>query len=106
MRLVRSRKEPILRSLGYVYNFDRMVYLNRAARKAFSVEWLEDHTDEELRRALEEQNGSKLADVVTSPGEGGWRLYLNARPAASVIDALLAEVNLARVRVRVRVRDS
>jgi len=90
---VRSHKEPILRSLGYVYNFDRMVYFNRTARKAFSVEWLEDHTDDELRRALEEQNGTNIADIVTSADDGAWRLYLNARPSESVIDAFLAEVN-------------
>lgn len=90
---MRSEKEPLLRSRGYVYNFDRMVYLSRAARKAFSVEWLEDHTDDELRRALEEQNGSNLADVITSGEEGEWRLYLNARPSTAVIDAFLAEVN-------------
>lgn len=90
---MRSNKEPILRSLGYVYNFDRMVYFSRAARKAFSVEWLEDHTDEDLQRALQEQNGSNIADVVTSRDDGGWRLYLDARPSQSVIDAFLAEVN-------------
>ena len=60
-----------------------MVYVNRAAKKAFSVEWIEDHTDDELQSALREQNAS-----------GDWQLYLNApRPAKSVIDAFLAEVN-------------
>jgi len=93
LTFVRSNKEPVLRSFGYAYNFDRMVYFNRAAKKAFSVDWLEDHTDEELRHALEEQNGSNIADIVTSGDEGGWRLYLNSRPSQSVVDAFLAEVN-------------
>jgi hypothetical protein len=78
---MRSNKEPILRSLGYVYNFDRMVYFNRTARKAFSVEWLQDHTDEELRNALDEQSASDE-----------WQLYLNARPSEAVISTFLAEV--------------
>ena len=46
---VRTKKEPLLRDAGYTYNFDRMVYLNRATRKAFSVEWVEDNSEEELR---------------------------------------------------------
>lgn len=75
-------KEPILRSRGYAYNFDRMVYLNREAKKAFSVEWIEDHSEEELRQALDEQNASD-----------DWQLYLSARPSQSVIDKFLAEVN-------------
>ena len=93
MASVRTSKEPTLRSHGYVYNFDRMVYFNRAARKAFSVDWLEDHSDDELRRALEEQNGTNIADVVTSDDEDAWRLYLNSQPSRSVVDAFLAEVN-------------
>ena len=79
---MQSAKEPILRTNGYVYNFDRMVYYNRLAKKAFSVEWLEDHTEDELKRKLEERNGAD-----------DWKLYLNACPSKSVIDAFLAEVN-------------
>lgn len=78
---MRSAKEPALRSQGYLYNFDRMVYFSRAAKKAFSVEWLEDHSDDELRLALEERNG------------GGWKLYLSAPTSQSVIDTFLAEVS-------------
>jgi len=91
---MRSQKEPLLRSLGYVYNFDRMVYFNRMAKKAFSVEWLEDHTDEELRRALGERNGAEAADVVAAGDRGEWRLYVSGRkPSESVIETFLAEVN-------------
>lgn len=82
MPCVSSQKEPILRACGYVYNFDRMVYLNREAKKAFSVDWLEDHSEDELRDALRERNTN-----------GDWQLYLNARPSQSVIDTFLAEVN-------------
>ena len=79
---MRSGKEPILKTSGYVYNFDRMAYYNREAKKAFSVEWLEDHTEDDLRRALEERNGSD-----------DWRLYVSAQLSKSVRDAFLAEVN-------------
>jgi hypothetical protein len=74
--------EQILKSARYVYNFDRMAYFNRAAKKAFSVEWVEDHTDEELRRALDEPNNSD-----------DWQLYAEPRPPQSVINEFLAEIN-------------
>jgi hypothetical protein len=77
---VRSGKEPILKARGYVYNFDRMAYFNRGDKKAFSVEWLEDHTDEDLQKALGEPIN-------------GWKVYLNSEPSQSVIDIFLAEVN-------------
>ena len=71
-----------------------MVYFNRAAKKAFSVEWLEDHTDDELRGALGERNGIESADVVTAGDRGEWHLYVSGRrPSQSVIDTFLAEVN-------------
>ena len=78
---MKSEKEPILRANHYSYNFDRMVYYNRATQKAFSVDWLEDHTEEDLKRALAERN------------ENGWQLYLEKRPSRAVVDAFLAEVN-------------
>jgi hypothetical protein len=77
-----SAKEPILKDARYVYNFDRMAYYNRAVKKAFSVEWVEDHTDEELRRAVEEPNDSN-----------DWQLYVEPRPSQRVIDEFIAEIN-------------
>jgi len=79
---VRSEKEPVLRANRYRYDFDRMVYYNRTAKKAFSVEWLEEHTDDDLKRALAERNETN-----------GWKIYMDARPSQAVIDAFLAEVN-------------
>ncbi len=78
---MRDRKEPLLKANGYVYNFDRMAYVNRVAKKAFSVEWVEEHTEDDLRRALDD------------PENDEWQLYLTARPSQSVLDAFLAEVN-------------
>ena len=77
-----SNNEPILKAAKYVYNFDRMAYYNRTAKKAFSVEWVDDHTEDELRRALAEPNDS-----------GEWRLYAEPRPPQRVINEFLAEIN-------------
>ena len=79
---VKAEKEPILKAAKYVYNFDRMAYYNRASKKAFSVEWVEDHSDEELRRALAEPNDSD-----------SWQLYAEPRPPQGVIQEFLADIN-------------
>jgi hypothetical protein len=79
---VPTKKEPILKAAKYVYNFDRMAYYNRADKKAFSVEWIEDHSDEELKRALEEPNDSD-----------DWQLYAEPRPPQRVINEFLTEIN-------------
>lgn len=75
-------KESILKAARYVYNFDRMAYYNRAARKAFTIEWVDDHTDDDLRRALAEPSDSD-----------GWKVYAEPRPPQSVIKEFLAEIN-------------
>jgi hypothetical protein len=74
-------KDPILRAAGYLYNFDRLAYFNRAAKKAFSLEWVEDHTDAELREALEKANDSEE-----------WEVYAEPRPSQRVINEFLAEI--------------
>jgi hypothetical protein len=59
-------KGQILENAGYAYNFDRMVYFNRATKKVFSIEFVEDHDETELRKCVsEETNGSE------------WRFYFN-----------------------------
>jgi len=81
MRRVKKTDEDLLKAHGYVYNFDRMAYFNRAVRKVFSLEWVEDHRDD-LMRALEEKNES-----------GDWQIYADRMPSRAVIDAFVAEVN-------------
>jgi hypothetical protein len=55
-----ASKSQILRDAGYVYNFDRMVYFNRATKKILSIEFVEDHSETELRKCIgEETNGSE-----------------------------------------------
>ena len=74
--------ELILKAAKYIYNFDRMAYYNRTRKKAFSVEWVEDHTNEDLRHALDEPNEN-----------GDWKVYAEPHPPQRVIDEFLAEIN-------------
>lgn len=53
-------KSKILRDAGYRYNFDRMIYFNRKAKKIFSVEFILDSDEEKLKNCLtEEKDGGK-----------------------------------------------
>jgi hypothetical protein len=60
-------KSEILTKSGYASNFDRMVYYNRSAKKAFSAEFVEDHPINELQERISE---------ATNDGE--WRFYTNS----------------------------
>jgi hypothetical protein len=55
----RDRKSEILRDAGYAYGFDREIYFNRVAKKVFSIEFVEDHSEEELKRCISENTRSK-----------------------------------------------
>ena len=67
-----AAKDQILEDAGYVYNFERALYVNRGARKAFSIEFVQDHTDEQIKARIAES------------GENGWRFYFNSAPVESV----------------------
>lgn len=58
-----------------------MVYVNRTSRKAFSLEWVEDHSVQELRERMGEPNVSDT-----------WQIYFNTKPSDSVLREFLAEV--------------
>jgi hypothetical protein len=66
-------KKDILWEANYRYNFDRDLYINRAAKKAFSLEFVDDKSEEELRRRIEE-----------STGGNGWTFYFNFPPSEGV----------------------
>lgn len=64
-----ASKKEVLQKGGYAYNFDRMVYFNRKTKKVFSVEFVEDHSEKELERCLnEDTNGAE------------WHFYFNTPP--------------------------
>lgn len=68
-----ASKSEILREAGYAYNFDRMVYFNPRTKKVFSVEFVEDHSEDQLQSCLsEETNGAE------------WRFYFNSPPPGAV----------------------
>ena len=78
-------KEELLKQAGYRYNFDRMVYFNRAARKVFSVEAVEDNSEGWLSEKIAERNGA-----------GEWLFYFNEAPSQAVIRDFLAEFDERR----------
>jgi hypothetical protein len=61
-----AEKMHLLDDAGYYYNFDRMMYINRKAKKAFSVEFVDDHPEAEIRSKIEE------------PIHEDWRFYTNS----------------------------
>lgn len=58
------KKKDILREANYRYDFDRDLFINRAAKKAFSIEFVDDNTQDELLRLIQENTNG-----------GGWRFY-------------------------------
>jgi hypothetical protein len=66
-------KRDILKEAEYWFNFDRALFFNRKARKAFSLEFVDDKPEEEIRRRVgESTNGN------------GWTFYFNSPPTESV----------------------
>jgi hypothetical protein len=76
-------KERLLNDAGYAYNFDRLAYVNRAAKKVFAVETVEDHTEEWLARKIAEPNSS-----------GDWKFY--EEPSVAVRRELVADLENGR----------
>jgi hypothetical protein len=66
-------KKDILFQANYRYNFDRDIYFNRAAKKAFSLEFVDDKPEEEILRRIEECTNGK-----------GWTFYFNSEPPDGV----------------------
>ena len=67
-----TEKEEVLESSGYQYHFDRMIYFNRATRRAFSLEYVEDHSQEEILK------------VLHAPPTEDWVFYFNVPPSDRV----------------------
>ncbi|MGZ5446472.1 MAG: hypothetical protein ACXW5U_31640 [Thermoanaerobaculia bacterium] len=74
-----DEKDDLLKRYGYRYNFDRMVYINRVAKKVFSVEAIEDHPTE------------WLADRLAESTNGEWRFYFNEVPSPAVVRDFLVQ---------------
>src|SRR5260370_13684381 len=68
-----ATKRQILEDAGYAYSFDRTIYVNRKTKKVFSVEFVEDHNEEDLKSRISENTQG-----------GKWRFYFNSPPSAAV----------------------
>jgi len=67
-----TEKEELLESSGYRYHFDRMIYAHRGVRRAFSLEFVEDHSHQELQKLLE------------MPATNEWIFHFNELPSDRV----------------------
>jgi hypothetical protein len=67
-----TTKQDLLENAGYRYSFDRELYFNREAKKAFSVEFVEDHSEEEMKRRLDQMPGAD------------WQFFFNDPPSNAV----------------------
>lgn len=74
-----TEKEMLLENSGYRYHFDRMIYFNRAARRAFSIEFVEDHSFQEIQQLVNEL-----------PAANGWTFHFN-EPSSDRVKRELAE---------------
>jgi hypothetical protein len=68
-----ATKQHILESAGYTYNFDREIYLNRKTKKVFSMDFVEDHDEEEIEQCIRRKtDGTK------------WQFHFNSAPGEAV----------------------
>jgi hypothetical protein len=68
-----AAKEQILKDSGYRYSFDRELYVNKSLKKAFSVEFIEDHSEEEIARLARDRSPSPQ-----------WEFFFNRKPSTAV----------------------
>lgn len=67
------QKKDILWEANYRYDFDRDLFVNHAVRKAFSIEFVDDHPEEELRQLIQEDTNGD-----------GWKFYFNTPPTDGI----------------------
>ena len=72
-------KSQILEDAGYAYSFRRLIYVNLRARKAFSVEFIDDNKEDELQKCIDEKTeGAKWRFYFTTPPSDGVRRELES----------------------------
>ena len=70
-------KKDVLRDADYWYNFDRDIFYNRKAKKAFSLEFVDDKSEEEIQLRIQENTNGN-----------GWTFYFNSPPSEGVKNIL------------------
>jgi hypothetical protein len=71
----------ILKDNGYRYNIHRMAYINRDAKKVFSIEAIEDHSLEWLSAKIAERSN------------GDWQFYFTEPQSPAVVRDFVAELD-------------
>jgi hypothetical protein len=61
-----STKVHLLDDAGYAYNFDRMMYINRRAKKAFSIEFIDDNPETRIQEKIQQPNQGENWDIYTN----------------------------------------
>ncbi len=67
------KKKDILLGADYRYNFDRDIYFNRKAKKAFSLEFVDDKDETVIRQSIQEPTDGSV-----------WKFYFNSDPSEGV----------------------
>lgn len=74
-------KSDVLFDADYHYNFDRDMFVNLRAKKAFSLEFVDDHSEETVR------------DGINEPTDGtAWRFYFNTPPSVAKQQMLVRDL--------------
>lgn len=63
---IQAEKTNLLNAAGYRYNLDRMMFVNRQVKKAFSTEFVDDHPEADIAARIQEPHN-----------EQEWRFYTN-----------------------------
>jgi hypothetical protein len=66
-------KDQLLKDAGYTYKPDRELYVNRKVRKAFSIDFLEERSPDEIASKINEARPS-----------GEWTFIFTIEPSESV----------------------
>lgn len=72
-------KSQILQDTGYAYSIDRLIYVNLSARKAFSVEFIDENREDALQEIIDEKTaGAKWQFYFITPPSDGVRRELES----------------------------
>jgi hypothetical protein len=74
-----SAKSNLLDDAGYLYNFDRRLYVDRQEKKAFSLQFLENHSEAGIEQCIKDSEANG----------GGWHFFFNEPPSNSVAEQLV-----------------
>lgn len=68
-----SAKSDLLDNAGYLYHFDLRLYINRQEKKAFSLQFLETHSEAEIEQCIKSAGANG----------GGWHFFFTEAPTKS-----------------------